>query len=71
MNTINNLDVARLGRDGRLREVAAALAAGLLRARAKGMAPTLSGCTESEFGLGFSGEQRVHANPSMTNGERA
>lgn len=71
MSTANIFDSAHAGPDDRLREVAALLALGLQRARAKGTALTPTQVTESEFDLGFPGGQRVHANPSMTNGERA
>lgn len=70
MSTTNIQDIARMGPDRRLREVAAILAQGLRRARAKSAFPPLTACVESKFSLGYSGEQRVHANPSTTLGER-
>lgn len=71
MSTTNIHDIAHAGPDDRLHEVAALLAQGLQRARAKGAASVLAQPAESRFDLGFPGEQRVHANPSMTSGERA
>lgn len=71
MNTANIHDIAHAGTDDRLREVAALLAHGLQRSRAKGAVSTPAQTAESEFDLGFPGGQRVHANPSMTSGERA
>lgn len=71
MSTTNIHDIAHAGPDGRLHEVAALLALGLQRARAKGAVSTSAQTAENEFDLGFPGGQRVHANPSMTSGERA
>lgn len=71
MHQINHLPPDRMTPEQRRREIAALLANGLARLRSSGAEPSATMAAESEFDLGFSGEQRVHANPSMVPGERA
>jgi len=47
----------------RRREIASLLANGLVRLRDAGVASSAHPPSESKFGLGFSGHQRVHSNP--------
>lgn len=47
----------------RRHEIAALLANGLARLRSSGIAQSANMATESEFELGFSGNQRVHSDP--------
>ena len=64
MATINQRNPGTMHREERLDEVATILASGLLRL---GDTPQ----RESEFGLGFSGDQSVHTDPSNPVAESA
>lgn len=59
MQHIKHHDPARMTSEQRRQEVAFILAEGLIRVRNLGTAPVTG-----SFSLGFSGDQRVHANPN-------
>lgn len=60
MYQINHLPPERMTSEQRCRELASLLANGLVRLRSHGTGPSTGSAEESEFGLGFSGKQRVH-----------
>ena len=63
MHEINQIPPERMTPEQRRREIASLLANGLIRLRSRGAFPATQTATESEFGLGFPGHQRVHINP--------
>lgn len=62
MQHIKHHDPARMTPEQRRQEVAFILAEGLIRVRNLGATPAIG-----SFSLGFSGDQRVHANPNDPN----
>ena len=63
MHQINHLPPERMTPEQRRREIASLLANGLARLRSSGIAQSANMAAESEFELGFSGNQRVHSDP--------
>jgi hypothetical protein len=63
MCTINHLPPERMTPEQRRHEIASLLANGLARLRISGAEQSASRTSESEFELGFSGNQRVHTDP--------
>ncbi len=60
MHQINHLPPERMTPEQRRHEIASLLANGLARLRISGAEQSASRAEESEFELGFSGNQRVH-----------
>ncbi len=70
MHQINHLHPERMTPEQRRHEIASLLANGLARLRRSGIAQSANMAAESEFELGFSGNQRVHSDPvNKTNTE--
>jgi hypothetical protein len=70
MHQINHLPPERMTPEQRRHEIASLLANGLARLRSSGIAQSANMAAESEFELGFSGNQRVHSDPvNKTNTE--
>lgn len=70
MHRFNHLPPDRMTPEQRRREIASLLANGLARLRNGGAAQPANMAAESEFELGFSGNQRVHSDPvNKTNTE--
>ncbi len=63
MCTINHLPPERMTPEQRRHEVASLLAHGLARLRDAAFAQSAGRLAESEFELGFSGDQRLHTHP--------
>jgi hypothetical protein len=63
MHQINHLPPERMTPEQRRHEIASLLANGLARLRSSGIAQSANMAAESEFELGFSGNQRVHTDP--------
>lgn len=63
MHEINHIPPERMSPEQRRREIASLLANGLVRLRCHHAPESANGLPESEFGLGFSGYQRVHTDP--------
>lgn len=63
MHQIKHTPPEAMTPEQRRQEVAGLLANGLVRLRTAGVRAATSHPTESEFDLGFSGDQRVHADP--------
>jgi len=63
MHQINHLSPERMTPEQRRREIASLLANGLARLRVSGFEQSANFAEESEFELGFSGNQRVHSDP--------
>lgn len=63
MHQINHLPPERMTPDQRRHEIASLLANGLARLRICGSEKSANRVEESEFELGFSGNQRVHTDP--------
>jgi hypothetical protein len=64
MQDIKHHDPALMTAEQRRREIAQLLAAGLIRLREHN---AVAGRTSGPVALGFSGDQRVHANPNDSN----
>lgn len=70
MHQINHLPPERMTPEQRRHEIASLLANGLARLRSSGIVQSANMAAESEFELGFSGNQRVHSDPvNKTNTE--
>ena len=63
MQRINHLPPERMTPEQRRHEIASLLANGLARLRISGAEQSASRAAESEFELGFCGNQRVHTDP--------
>ncbi|GAA0792622.1 hypothetical protein N6G02_08740 [Cupriavidus gilardii] len=63
MHQINHLPPERMTPEQRRHEIASLLANGLARLRITGTEQSAARTEASEFELGFSGNQRVHADP--------
>jgi hypothetical protein len=63
MHQIKHTPPEAMTPDQRRQEVAGLLANGLVRLRTAGLRAAQPHPLESEFDLGFSGDQRVHADP--------
>lgn len=63
MHEINHIPPDRMTPEQRRREIASLLANGLVRLRSEGFEQSAGIASESEFELGFSGNQRVHSDP--------
>ena len=63
MHQINHLPPERMTPEQRRHEIASLLANGLVRLRTSGTEQSANIAEESEFELGFSGNQRVHTDP--------
>jgi hypothetical protein len=63
MHQTNHLQPERMTPEQRRHEIASLLANGLARLRISGAEQSASRAEESEFELGFSGNQRVHTGP--------
>lgn len=63
MHPINHLPPERMTPEQRRHEIASLLANGLARLRITGTEQPANIAEESEFELGFSGNQRVHSDP--------
>lgn len=63
MHQINHLPPDRMTPEQRRREIASLLANGLARLRISGAEQSANIAEDSEFELGFSGNQRVHSDP--------
>ena len=63
MHQINHLPPERMTPEQRRHEIASLLANGLARLRISGTEQYAIRAEESEFELGFSGNQRVHTDP--------
>ncbi len=70
MHQINHIPPERMTQEQRRHEIASLLANGLARLRISGAEQSANIAEESQFGLGFSGNQRVHSDPvNKTNTE--
>lgn len=63
MQQINHLPPERMTPEQRRHEIASLLVKGLVRLRTSGTEQSADIAGESEFELGFSGNQRVHTDP--------
>ena len=63
MHQINHLPPDRMTPEQRRREIASLLANGLARLRVSSAEQSANIAEDSEFELGFSGNQRVHSDP--------
>ncbi len=63
MHQINHLPPERMTPEQRRHEIASLLANGLVRLRTSCTEQSANIAEESEFELGFSGNQRVHTDP--------
>jgi hypothetical protein len=66
MQEINRRPPESMTMDDRLDEVAVLLARGIARLWADSVAKSANVAVQSQFGLGYSGDQRVHTGPHNT-----